>query len=211
MARDIFVVAHTQSQHHVQGLGGGWYDTPLTSLGRRQAEAVAAALADKVDGPRSVEIHSSDLRRAAQTAQAIGVRIDSLVILNRDLRERNYGEAGGKPLAWARERRVPPPTGPGRLDHRDGLEGAESMREFLTRLYRGMDDILESPCPTQIIVTHGFAMTGLIAAWIKMPLEAAAWVNFRSSPGGVTHLREDDLYFNRAVMDLNDTGHLAGL
>ena len=42
-----------------------------------------------------------------------------------------------------------------------------------------------------------------------MPLEAAAYVNFKSSPGGITHLREDDVFANRQVARLNDTAHLA--
>ncbi|HEY5071387.1 MAG TPA: histidine phosphatase family protein [Caulobacteraceae bacterium] len=210
MARDIYVVAHTQSRHHVEGLSGGWYDTELTELGRRQAEAVAGGLVGLVGEAGPVEIYASDLLRAAQTADPISRRLGTPAILWKDLRERNYGEAGGKPLAWAEARRVPAPSDGTRLDHRDGIEGVESMRRFVTRIYRAMGRVVASRCGTQIIVTHGFAMTYVVAAWIRMPLEATAWVNFRSSPGGITHLREDDLHLNRNVMRLNDTAHLAG-
>jgi probable phosphoglycerate mutase len=61
------------------------------------------------------------------------------------------------------------------------------------------------------VVTHGFAMTFVLAAWIKMPLESAGWVNFRSNAGGITHLHEDADLFNRTVMSLNDRTHLAGV
>ena len=74
-----------------------------------------------------------------------------------------------------------------------------------------MDRIVESPCATQVVVTHGNAMTFVVAAWIRMPLESGGWVNFRSNAGGITHLREDDELFNRYVMSLNDCGHLAGV
>jgi 2,3-bisphosphoglycerate-dependent phosphoglycerate mutase len=74
-----------------------------------------------------------------------------------------------------------------------------------------MDRIVESPCETQVVVTHGLAMTFVLSAWIRMPLENAGWVNFRSNAGGITHLREDDELFNRCVMSLNEGAHLAGV
>jgi probable phosphoglycerate mutase len=211
MAKDIYVVAHTQSRHHVDHLVGGWYDSPLTELGRRQADAVAGRIAELVGDRRPVEIYSSDLKRAAQTAEPIGAHLGAPVTHTSDLRERGYGVAGGKPSAWLDGRVVFAAKDGDRLDHRDGVEGAESKREFLTRIYRAMDRIVESPCETQVVVTHGFAMTFVLAAWIKMPLESAGWVNFRSNAGGITHLHEDADLFNRTVMSLNDRTHLAGV
>jgi hypothetical protein len=52
-------------------------------------------------------------------------------------------------------------------------------------------------------------MTFVIARWIRLPLEAAGHVNFRSNSGGITHLQEDDFFGNRAVRFLNSTSHLA--
>ncbi len=211
MPRDIYVVAHTQSQHHVDGLVGGWYDSALTDFGRRQADAVAARIADLVGDGRPVEIYSSDLLRAAQTAEPIAARLGAPVTRLPDLRERSYGVAGGKPAAWLDGRVVFAGRDGDRLDHRDGIEGAETKRELMTRIYRAMDRIAASPCATQVIVTHGFAMTFVVAAWIRMPLESAGWVSFRSNAGGITHLREDDELFDRAVVSLNDRTHLAGV
>src|SRR5580658_8336000 len=133
MARDIYVVTHTQSQHHVDGLVGGWYDSPLTDLGRRQADAVAGRIVDLVGDRRPVEIYSSDLLRAAQTAEPIGARLNTPVVHWSDLRERGYGVAGGKPNTWLDGRVVFAAKDGDRLDHRDGIEGAESKREVLTR------------------------------------------------------------------------------
>jgi broad specificity phosphatase PhoE len=211
MVRDIYVVAHTQSRHHVEGLVGGWYDSPLTDFGRRQADAVAARIAEMVGDRRPVEIYSSDLLRAAQTAQAIAARLAAPVTHMSDLRERSYGVAGGKPDSWLEGRVVFAGKDGDRLDHRDGIEGAETKRELMTRVFRAMDRIVESPCGTQVVVTHGYAMTFVVAAWIRMPLESAGWVNFRSNAGGITHLREDDELLNRFVMSLNDREHLVGV
>jgi probable phosphoglycerate mutase len=211
MMRDIHVIAHTEAQHHVDGLVGGWFDSELTELGRRQAAAVADRVADLVGRRRPVEIFASDLLRATQTAQPIAERLGTPVIHEPGLRELNYGVAGGRPVSWLDSRMSVPGKNGDRLDHGNGIEGAETKRQFLTRVYRAMDRITESSCTTQVVVTHGYVLTFLIAAWIRMPLESAGWVNFRSQGGGITHLHEDDERFNRHVLSLNDRAHLAGV
>ena len=162
-------------------------------------------------GAPSAEVYASDLRRTAQTAAPIARVLGVEPVLWRDLRERSYGEAGGKPDAWLEARTVAAPKDGNRLDHRDGLAEAETKREFATRIYRAMDAIAASPCPVQVVVTHGYAVTFAIAAWIRMPLESVGWVNFRSSSGAISHLREDDRWFNRYLMSLSDTDHMAGV
>jgi probable phosphoglycerate mutase len=164
-----------------------------------------------IGGSRPVELWSSDLQRAAQTAEPIATRLARPVTHTADLRELSYGVAGGRPIAWLEARVVRQPRHGDRLDHHPGIDGAETVRTFATRVYRSMDRVLASDCPTQVIITHGFALTFVVAAWIGMPLESTGWVNFRSSPGGLTHLHEDDRFFNRAVLSLNDVAHLDGL
>ncbi len=188
---------------------GGWHDSELTELGRRQAAAVAARIAALVEGADDVEIHSSDLRRAVQTAGAIAARLGREVTYWPELREISYGAAEGQPQSWLAERLRPPPPGNGRLDHAIGVAGAETRRAFLTRIHRAMDQIVDRPCRAQVIVTHGFALTGVVSAWIGLPVEAAGRVHFRSESGAITHLHEDDLYHNRSLERLSDTTHLA--
>jgi len=47
----------------------------------------------------------------------------------------------------------------------------------------------------------------VVARWIGIPADAAAYVNFRGSAGGITHLHEDDFWRNRGVLLLNDVSH----
>ena len=96
------------------------------------------------------------------------------------------------------------------MDHSEGIQGAETRREFATRVYGAMDSILTSPSPHLVVVTHGFALTFLVSSWIGLALDAAGRVNFRASSGGLTVLEEDDHFHNRTVALLNDTVHLAG-
>jgi len=94
------------------------------------------------------------------------------------------------------------------MDHWEGIPGAETRREAAERVYRALDRIMASPCPYQIVVTHGFALTFVVAAWIKMPLDAAGYIAVKSTSGGITHLFEDDVFSNCAIVTLNDTSHL---
>lgn len=77
-----------------------------------------------------------------------------------------------------------------------------------------MDGIIARPAELQIIVTHGFALTfvaaaWIVAAWIGMPLEAVGFVNFTVPSGSITHLRQDNYWCNRAVTSLGDVCFLA--
>lgn len=198
--RTVYVVTHPEATHHVDHLVGGWYDSELTLEGERAAVAVAESLRAKV--PDEVELYASDLRRTARTAELIGERLGVTPVLDRRLREKSYGEAGGKPQAWLDGRFVPPPAVGERLGHDEGIPGAETKGAMAARVYAAMESILESACEHQIVVTHGGALTFVIAAWIRMPLESAGYVDFRGSSGSVTVLREDDYFHNRQVVTL---------
>lgn len=202
----MYIVTHAQSLHHLEGKVGGWYDTGLSDLGRLQAQAIAARL-EAMDLGEKPFLVSSDLRRASETAMIIGDKLDIDVKLDAGFREISYGEAEGQPQSWLDERiSIPPETN--RLDHAI-ISGAETKRAFVQRIYDSM-----SRLPTAsngIIVTHGYALTFAIANWIGMPLENATHVNFAASPGGLTHLLEDDFFRNRAVKTLNDVAHLQGV
>jgi probable phosphoglycerate mutase len=207
--KTLYVVTHPQSVHHVEGRVGGWYDTGLTDLGHRQASAIAARLVDLCAGQASGLI-SSDLLRCSQTADIIGRHLSMTPRLTPDLREMSYGVAEGKPQAWLDTRRLPVPE-QGGLDDTGGIQGAETRRQTGTRIYRAMDEILADPAHCQIIVSHGFALTFVIAWWIGMPIESLDRVNFPVKSGSITHLAENAQWKSRAVVTLGETAHLANL
>ncbi|MGH2617261.1 MAG: histidine phosphatase family protein [Thermomicrobiales bacterium] len=206
--KHLYVVTHPQATHHVDGRVGGWFDSGLTDLGRTQAARIGQRIRELVPKDTPAELYASDLLRAYQTAEAIAQRIGAPIRTTAELREKSYGEAEGQPQAWLDERFVYPPRSGNRMDHREGIPGAESRRELAGRIYRAMDRILASPCPYQIVVTHGFALTFVVAAWITMPLDAAGSIAVTSTSGGITHLCEDDVFSNRGIVSLNDTFHL---
>lgn len=207
--KTLYVVTHPQSVHHVEGRVGGWYDTGLTDLGHRQAEAIATRLTDLCAG-RASGLISSDLLRCSETADIIGRQLKLTPRLTPDLREMSCGVAEGKPQAWLDTRRLPVPE-EGGLDDTGGIQGAETRRQTGTRIYRAMDAILADPAECQILVTHGFALTFVIAWWIGMPIDSLGRVNFPVKSGSITHLAENAQWKSRAVVALGETAHLANL
>ncbi|CAA9324912.1 MAG: Phosphoglycerate mutase [uncultured Nocardioidaceae bacterium] len=207
--RRLYVVTHPESEHHVSRLVGGWYDSGLTERGLRQAAVIGERIRELVPGDSQVELYSSDLRRAAQTAEAIAQQVAVEPRFLRGLREKSYGMAEGRAQSWLDERFVPPPPTGDRMHHHEGIAGAETRHELASRVYDALGSVLGSPCAHQVIVTHGFALTFVVAAWIGLPLDAAGHVGFRSHSGGITVLEQDDYFHNRAVVTLDDTSHLA--
>ena len=207
--KNIYVVTHTESIHHVQGLFGGWYDTSLTENGRDQAGKIAMALYTKI-GRRDIPIYSSDLKRCTETADIFAKVFHGPVVFDRDLREMNFGEAGGKTKEWSYKYIIPFPAEGSRLDHRL-FSNSESRREIGTRITNSLNRITDKPDDTVIIITHGFALTYVIKAWLKVPVESMGHCGFQTHSGGVTLLNEDDVFGNRRVMYVNRRNYLSGV
>ncbi|MFI6940948.1 histidine phosphatase family protein [Streptomyces sp. NPDC050418] len=208
--RTLHVITHPESTHHVDGLVGGWYDSPLTPAGVLAAGSIARSLRARIPDGAEVGLYCSDLRRTLRTAQEIAAVFGGVQpVLDSRLREKSYGKAEGMPQEWLGRRFVPPPPVGERMDHDEGVEGAETKAQWVRRIYAAMDEILARPCTHQIIVTHGGSLTFVVAAWIKMPIEAAGYAAFRAPSGSITTLHEDDFFHNRQVASLGDMSHLA--
>lgn len=203
----MFIVTHPEAGHHVEGLVGGWYDSDLTQLGQRQADAVAAELERRLDDG-AVGIITSDLLRARHTAEIISTRIGGDVRLDPDLREKSYGEAEGRPKTWLQERQIPLPAQGERLRHDEGIAGAETRMDLARRAYAAMQRLMLSESENQVVVTHGGTATLLLAAWIEIPIESAGRVQFSLSSGGITELFKNAKNHSHVIARLNDVGHL---
>jgi probable phosphoglycerate mutase len=203
--RCVYVVSHAQSLHHVERRVGGWYDTGLTELGRSQAEKTATFIASEIDG--SVSVYSSDLKRASETAEIIAGQLGASVHLDDRLREMSYGVAEGKPKEWGDKHIKPQPNDGDRMNHRV-FDGAESRLELAERVNLVLSDILAEPVENLVVVTHGFASTFLVLAWMRIPVDFLGYVNLPSKPGCVSKLVEDDFFGNRGIRYLCKMDHL---
>lgn len=205
----LWVVTHPEATHHVEQRVGGWFDSELTPRGRDQAGRIARRLRDLVPDGAAVELFSSDLARTAETARVIGAEFGVEPRYSNALREKSYGVAEGRAQEWLDAGFLAPPAIGDRMNHDEGIDGAETRGQLGARVYAAVESILASPAPEIILVTHGFALTMVICAWIRMPLDAAGWASFRGVSGGISELIEDDFYHNRTVARLSDDRHLA--
>jgi 2,3-bisphosphoglycerate-dependent phosphoglycerate mutase len=210
MGRRIYVVTHPEATHHVEGVVGGWHDSDLTARGWRHAEAIAQTLSRQLAG-RNAEVFSSDLLRARRTADAIATTLNTIPVVDPRWREKSYGIAEGRQQSWLNERFISPPAIGDRMSHDEGIPGAETKAEFAERIYVATAEILSRSVEHIVIVTHGFALTYVITAWLEIPWRHAGFASFASRSGGITTLEEDDFFHNRQVVTLADTSHLTQL
>jgi probable phosphoglycerate mutase len=89
--RRLVMLRHGQTDFNLGSRMQGQLDTELSELGRAQAVAVAEALAKR----QPLLIVSSDLRRAYDTAVALGERTGLRVQVDNRLRETHLGDWQG--------------------------------------------------------------------------------------------------------------------
>lgn len=205
----VYVVTHPAASHHVDDLVGGWYDSHLTAKGLAEAGEIARHLRSLIPAGEVPHVVSSDLRRARQTAEAIAELFGTDAILDPGLREKSYGVGEGRPQAWFRERFVTPPAVGERMDHDEGIEGAETKRQWVNRVHAAVVRLEDDPATHRIIVTHGGSASPVIAAWMRIPAEACVYAAFRAPTGSVTVLEQDDYFHNRSLVTLGDRGFFA--
>lgn len=180
---DILLIRHGESIANTQGIYQGLtFDTELSDLGQKQAQALARQLAQTF--PVIDAIYSSQLKRTLQTAEIIaqGLLLKSPFVDNR-LQEINHGLWEGK-TAEQIEQDFPGMleewnTNPEAVEMPEG----ETVAEVTTRSLACLEEISQQH-PTRIaVVTHDLViravLTNLLRRQIKdlwlYPLQNAAY------------------------------------
>jgi probable phosphoglycerate mutase len=136
---ELILVRHGETDWNAVGRLQGHTDRPLSDYGRKQARR----LAEELEGERFEAIYASDLARARETAEIIGAQLGLPIILDPDLREKDWGNWEGL-------------TSTERLEIE--LVG-ESTEEHQRRLLAGLDRIAaQHPAGRVLVVTHGGSM-----------------------------------------------------
>jgi probable phosphoglycerate mutase len=148
-------VRHGEADNNREKRFGGWTDLALTELGRRQAEAVASAVA----ALSPTAIITSDLARAAQTADAIARATQIPVAVDRDLRERSLGVFDGLTFVEAQARE---PALYDRMVARDPdavPTDGETLAAVFARVSSAIDRAVAAhPGGRVVMVSHGVAL-----------------------------------------------------
>ena len=199
--KHLILARHGQSDQHVKNLTGGWSDTHLTALGRRQANATAQCI-KKLMGGTTPELLSSDLSRARETTEIIAAALGVIPSFRAELRELNNGTAAGLTLEDARAIELPLtyPT----IDWIP-YKGAESWRMMTNRIIGFLDGVESTAADTTIIVSHANAGVAIVHWWLRLSLDAK--IPYELDPCSITRLGVN-LWGERTIIKLNDTAHL---
>lgn len=191
--------------HFGNGRTGGWTDSDLTDRGREQATLLAARLAVEL-AEVDLDLVTSDLKRAHQTATIIGDALGITPRTERALREHNNGVAAGMTRAEADAILQPLSGNP--LDWRPYPE-AETWREFYERVARFLEAFTASQQRPALLVAHAGTLNNAVAWWLGLGPDVGErpWVGFEFHPTSVSLLRTNDAG-ERSLERLNDTAHL---
>jgi broad specificity phosphatase PhoE len=182
----------------------GQTDVPLSDLGRSQA----AALASLMRGRRFDALWSSPLRRARDTAAAMGDAIGHAVVTDTRLQEMNLGQLEGASFGEL-------PRGPGsfrdRWQRQPGtvrFPRGESVADVGKRTWQVLEELYHRhPSGHVLVVSHMFAISAMLCRVFS--IRVGKFRTFAVDVASLTTVQMDAQGFR--LLTLNDTGHLASL
>ncbi|OLT20394.1 histidine phosphatase [Pseudonocardia sp. CNS-139] len=182
--RMLVLLRHGQTDYNVAGRMQGHIDSVLTETGVAQAAQVAPAIA-RLAPDRLI---SSDLSRAADTADAVAAACGQAVKLDARLRETHLGDWQGQTVEeietgypgaiahWRSDPAWAPPGGESRIDVvRRSLPVVEELDEEYSA-----EDAADV---TAVLIAHGGLIAGLVCGLLALP--TSAW----PSIGGLGNCR----------------------
>lgn len=197
----LILVRHGETLYNAQRRYTGQSDIPLSALGRRQADLLAASLATE----RLDAIVTSDLERTRATAEAIARYHALPVSEDADLREFALGEWEGYTYAEVQARdtnlvaqwRVDPTT-----SAPPGGETAAQLRDRCVRALRRWQT--QYPDASVLWVTHGGLIGVLLCHVLGMDLNRRWQFRHENASISEMHLRGERV----TIVRLNEAAHL---
>lgn len=165
----FLIIRHGQSTANLEERYAGWYDAPLTELGRKQA----AITTDYILKNYHVDaVYSSDLIRAVETVKEIAARANVPLVKEKALREIDGGE-------WERKqveeiaREYPEQAYLWKTDiGKARPTGGESFAELQVRIDSAFRKIAaENDGKTVVIASHGGAIRTMQCLFENVPIE----------------------------------------
>jgi broad specificity phosphatase PhoE len=200
--RAVVFLRHARSTGNVERRLAGRMEVPLDALGWLQVQRLRSAWA----GPSGPTIYTSPLRRAVETARALGTpRLHpgleeiALGALEGVLEQELEGSWRAHVLAW----RADP------VDHRP--PAGESLRDCQTRVLLATREILAlgpwTPDPL-VLVSHQMALATLLCALLDRPLVEFRALMMRNAAFTVLGLSREGAW---TMLCFDDASHLDGL
>ena len=204
----LFAIRHGETVWNDEKRFQGHGDSALTEIGRSQA----SALGRRMGKIRFDELICSDLGRAQETASIIADYTGHLLVMDRRLRERNYGVLEGLTVHEI-EARHPDvfqklkSNGPDYI-----IPKGESHRQQYRRNVEFIDELLVKRAGASIaVVAHGGVLDSIFRYVTHLPLDRPRC--FITSNASLTIISHGFFYgADRWVIETwGDVGHLDGL
>jgi probable phosphoglycerate mutase len=165
----IHLVRHAETDWNRELRWQGQSDVPLNARGREQARALGASLT----GAPLAAIYSSDLRRAAETAEIVAEQLRLPLRVDPRLREIDVGSWQGLTLTQLRVR-VPEAVARWEQNGERGWEEGESHEDMFARVVDAIRSIADRHRNEEVlVVSHGGPIGALkvLAAGLDYPRE----------------------------------------
>lgn len=165
----FLIIRHGQSTANLEERYAGWYDAPLTELGRKQA----AITTDYILKNYHVDaVYSSDLIRAVETVKEIAARANVPLVKEKALREIDGGEWEGKQVEEI-ARKYPEQAYLWKTDiGKARPTGGESFAELQVRIDSAFRKIAaENDGKTVVVASHGGAIRTMQCLFENVPIE----------------------------------------
>ena len=166
---EIVLIRHGETLWNIEGRIQGHLDSPLTEIGLSQAQALGQYLKSQ----QFAALYSSDLGRAYETARCISKPNGLPIMIERQLRERNFGILQGVlkdtlaskfPEAYRYYRAHEPEY---------VVPKGESFKQFNTRCVKCFENLARKHVGERIlVVAHGGVLVSLFKHTLNIPLNA---------------------------------------
>lgn len=202
----LLLVRHGETTWNQENRWQGQADVPLSETGRVQAYRLAQRLL--AEGRPIQAMYTSDLSRAAQTAEIIGTVLGMRPSLDLAWREMDIGVWSGLTTDEVIARHTAEWE---RLRAGEDLPrgGGETFAQFQSRLVRGATRLLEQHAGEDVaVVTHGGAVRAFLLSCRNLPM-----TQFREiAKIGNTGLSEVTIFAEgeAVIHAVNDIRHLSG-
>lgn len=173
----LYLIRHGETTFNAEGRIQGQFDSPLSPVGVRQAEALARAFES-----RPIEmVFSSPLSRAFDTARPIAERVGVDIRTDDRLKELNAG-VFQMLLPTEMAERHPEATARWRSHDPDFcIPGGESRRQLMQRGTAAVSAILASGLKSAAVVAHGGLLTAALKGLLGIPADRNPFMLYNGS------------------------------
>lgn len=196
----LYVIRHGETTFNAEGRIQGQLDTPLSELGRSQAEAIARAL-------RHAELEavfSSPLARAFETARPLAAAYGFEIRTDDRLKELNAGVFQNL-LPTEMVERYPEATARWKSHDPDyRIPEGESRRDLMIRGAAALEAVFAAGLRRAAIVAHGGLLTAALKALLGIPAERHPFMLYN---GSISRMESGPPL---RLLTLNEIEHLRG-